>query len=186
MLMNFFRKRQEASKADPKDDIAQAYSLFREAFFCCYQGRYVDKAVLEDICQESFIALHKAIQNGKIQEGTPLHKYLFGIGRKMLWKYIEGQAKHPQTTIDDLPAWMDTDDSSEWMEMQIITREEVNFMEKICREVLDAYYVDRKNMQEIAEEYGYKNKQIAKNRKYLCLQELKKRLKERFSKEGLD
>ena len=43
-----------------------------------------------------------------------------------------------------------------------------------CKSLLEAFYMEKKNMQEIATEFGYTNAENAKNQKYKCLMRLKK------------
>ncbi|HMP88139.1 MAG TPA: sigma-70 family RNA polymerase sigma factor, partial [Lacibacter sp.] len=43
-----------------------------------------------------------------------------------------------------------------------------------CKSLLEAYYVQKKQMLEIAEHFGYTNADNAKNQKYKCLMRLKK------------
>jgi len=43
-----------------------------------------------------------------------------------------------------------------------------------CKSLLDAYYHQKKHMQDIATEFGYTNADNAKTQKYKCLMRLKK------------
>ena len=43
-----------------------------------------------------------------------------------------------------------------------------------CKGLLEAYYLQKKNMQEIADDFGYTNSANAKTQKYKCLMRLKK------------
>jgi DNA-directed RNA polymerase specialized sigma24 family protein len=43
-----------------------------------------------------------------------------------------------------------------------------------CKSLLEAYYLQKKNMQDIAVSFGYTNADNAKNQKYKCLMRLKK------------
>ena len=43
-----------------------------------------------------------------------------------------------------------------------------------CKSLLEAYYLQKRNMVEIAENFGYTNADNAKNQKYKCLVRLKK------------
>ena len=43
-----------------------------------------------------------------------------------------------------------------------------------CKSLLEAYYLQKQNMQEIAVNFGYTNAENAKNQKYKCLMRLKK------------
>ena len=52
-----------------------------------------------------------------------------------------------------------------------------NAMSKIgepCKSLLEAYYIQKKQMQQIAAEFGYTNADNAKTQKYKCLVRLKK------------
>ena len=43
-----------------------------------------------------------------------------------------------------------------------------------CKSLLEAFYIQRKNMSEIAGSFGYTNPDNAKNQKYKCLIRLRK------------
>ena len=43
-----------------------------------------------------------------------------------------------------------------------------------CKSLLEAYYLQKQNMQVIAASFGYTNADNAKNQKYKCLMRLKK------------
>lgn len=43
-----------------------------------------------------------------------------------------------------------------------------------CKSLLEAYYIQKKQMQQIADEFGYTNADNAKTQKYKCLVRLKK------------
>jgi RNA polymerase sigma factor (sigma-70 family) len=43
-----------------------------------------------------------------------------------------------------------------------------------CKSLLEAYYLEKRTMQEIAAGFGYTNADNAKNQKYKCLMRLKK------------
>jgi hypothetical protein len=43
-----------------------------------------------------------------------------------------------------------------------------------CKSLLEGYYIQKKDMQQLAEMFGYTNSDNAKNQKYKCLMRLKK------------
>jgi DNA-directed RNA polymerase specialized sigma24 family protein len=43
-----------------------------------------------------------------------------------------------------------------------------------CKSLLEAFYMQKRSMQEIASNFGYTNAENAKNQKYKCLMRLKK------------
>ena len=50
----------------------------------------------------------------------------------------------------------------------------INSLGEPCKSLLEAYYLEKKSMQEIALFFGYTNAENAKNQKYKCLVRLKK------------
>ena len=69
--------------------------------------------------------------------------------------------------------------------MEEITSEEVKKMREPCCSVLTLYYWDRKCMDEIATIMNYSNGDVAKNRKSLCIKELRRRVSFRLRAEGI-
>ena len=50
----------------------------------------------------------------------------------------------------------------------------MNSLGEPCKSLLEAYYIRKMDMQELAAEFGYTNADNAKNQKYKCLMRLKK------------
>jgi hypothetical protein len=50
----------------------------------------------------------------------------------------------------------------------------MNGLGEPCKSLLQAFYMDKKNMQDIAASFGYTNAENAKNQKYKCMVRLKK------------
>jgi hypothetical protein len=50
----------------------------------------------------------------------------------------------------------------------------MNSLGEPCKSLLQAFYINKQNMQEIAATFGYTNADNAKNQKYKCLIRLKK------------
>ena len=69
---------------------------------------------------------------------------------------------------------------------------EFNMMEKAmsglgepCKSLLEAFYMEKRSMQEIAASFGYTNAENAKNQKYKCLVRLKKLFFSQYKNESL-
>jgi DNA-directed RNA polymerase specialized sigma24 family protein len=56
----------------------------------------------------------------------------------------------------------------------LVMEQSLNNLGEPCRSLLKAYYLGKKNMVEIAVDFGYTNADNAKNLKYKCLMRLKK------------
>ena len=79
-------------------------------------------------------------------------------------------ANAPETiaTEDDLEMYEQRTEDFEMMEQAL------QHLGEPCKELLESYYIRKKNMSEIAKEFGYTNADNAKNQKYKCLMRLKK------------
>ena len=53
-----------------------------------------------------------------------------------------------------------------------------------CKSLLEAYYLQKRTMQEIADDFGYTNAANAKTQKYKCLMRLKKIFFTHYNKDG--
>jgi DNA-directed RNA polymerase specialized sigma24 family protein len=76
-----------------------------------------------------------------------------------------------ETTIqvdDEIEEHEKRNDEFEMMERAI------NSLGEPCKSLLEAYYLQKQNMQIIAANFGYTNADNAKNQKYKCLMRLKK------------
>ena len=60
-----------------------------------------------------------------------------------------------------------------WSTFEIMEKALISLGEP-CKSLLEAYYLQKQNMQVIAANFGYTNADNAKNQKYKCLMRLKK------------
>lgn len=179
------RKRMLPHPSD-EAEISRLYLLYREPFIA-FALKYFDydSDSAADVYQDSFLALYQNIRDGHItQLSASLKTYLFQIGKfKMMNRYR--QAKNQQTVdIRDDIGSIDSLYTDEQTSINAITLEEVYAMKEPCCSVLSLYYWERQSMEQIAHVLNYKNEQVAKNRKSLCLKKLKSALSFRFQKEG--
>jgi len=188
-MINPFRKQSDSSQADLEKRVDKMYLLYKKAFIYYYwKDNDIDKETLEEIYNDSFYILWKAIRNGKIKKtgDSSLKSFLFKTGWYKLLKHLEQENKKPDiTTVEKYPPFMDTDDSDEWMEKQNIVREVVNQMDELCKNILSLHYWQDKKMDEIAKIRNYKNGDVVKSKNYKCKSLLEKRLKEIFRIKGL-
>ncbi|MCD8080953.1 MAG: sigma-70 family RNA polymerase sigma factor [Bacteroides sp.] len=174
--------------AGKESDITFLYELYREEFI-----RFVvkdfsvsqDEAI--DVYQESFLALYRNVAQHKLTRLTSsLKTYLFRIGKNLLLKQCRQRKGEYLTGTADLPVDVPEEPGdAEWMRKQEIANRVIAGLEEPCHTVLTLYYWHRKSMKEIADTLRYKNDQVAKNKKGICLKKLKIVLLEQFKKEGL-
>ena len=130
-----------------------------------------------DIFQEVMIVLYEKVKTGAFELNCQLKTYLYSVGRR-LWLKRLGQM---QKLASEGGRFEETVPVEEDLEFHEQRNKDFRTMERAmqnigepCRSLLDAYYLQKKSMMEIAGSFGYTNADNAKNQKYKCLMRLKK------------
>lgn len=130
-----------------------------------------------DIFQEAMIVLYERSKNPEFELQCQLKTYLYSVCRRLwLKKLSQSQRYVPEINgADELVAVEDE------VEEQEKRNQEFQMMEKAllglgepCKSLLEAFYIQKKNMGDIASSFGYTNAENAKNQKYKCLIRLRK------------
>ena len=130
-----------------------------------------------DVFQEMMIVLYEKAGSGSFVLTSQLKTYIYSICRRLWLKRLQQQQKF----ISEINSLEETIPVEEELEMHEQQHGELMMMEKAmlslgepCKSLLEAYYLQKKNMTEIAGNFGYTNADNAKNQKYKCLMRLKK------------
>jgi RNA polymerase sigma factor (sigma-70 family) len=130
-----------------------------------------------DIFQEAMIVLYEKVRSGHFELNCQIRTYVYSVSRRLWLKRLQ-QLNRFAVPVDKLEAEVPVEDDLEEHER---VRDEFEVMEKAinglgepCKSLLEAYYLQKLNMQEIATHFGYTNADNAKNQKYKCLMRLKK------------
>ena len=130
-----------------------------------------------DIFQEAIIVLYEKSKSGSFELHAQLKTYIYAVCRR-LWlkklafnKKFSGDLSNAAETLateEDVDIYEHRTKDFELMENAL------SHLGEPCKELLESYYLRKKNMSEIAREFGYTNADNAKNQKYKCLVRLKK------------
>lgn len=134
----------------------------------------------EDIFQDGIVTLYNKIILNQLVLTSSFKTYMYSVCRN-LWlqklnkrKAIFDKLKDVEEYID-LPGDMLQEASVEEMEMQRIIQMHFLALPEECQKVL-RLFIQKVPSQEIAGIMGFKTDNYAKTRKYLCKQDLKKRV----------
>jgi len=129
----------------------------------------------KDVFQEAIIVLYEKVQTGSFELNCLIKTFVYSVSKRIWLKRLMQQNRF---TITDGHETVAVDDEVEDHEKR---NAEFNMMEKAlnglgepCKSLLEAFYIDKKSMQEIAARFQYTNSENAKNQKYKCLMRLKK------------
>ncbi|HVE60755.1 MAG TPA: sigma-70 family RNA polymerase sigma factor [Chitinophagaceae bacterium] len=130
-----------------------------------------------DIFQEAMIVLFQKVKSGSFELNCQIKTYIYSVSRRLWLKRLQQQNKF--NLSNDRPE--DVVIVEEEIEEQEKRNTEFDMMEKAmnnlgepCKTLLDAFYLKKKTMLEIATAFGYTNAENAKTQKYKCLVRLKK------------
>jgi len=131
----------------------------------------------KDIFQESMIVLYEKVRSGSFELNCLIKTYVYSVCRRLWLKRLQQMNRYAPA----LESLQDTVPVDEEIEENERINNEFEVMDKAisslgepCKSLLEAYYLEKKNMQEIALSFGYTNADNAKNQKYKCLMRLKK------------
>jgi RNA polymerase sigma factor (sigma-70 family) len=130
----------------------------------------------KDIFQEAIIVLYEKARSGTFELNCQIKTYVYSVCRRLWLKRL--QQANRFTEVGDIEAVISVEDDVDEHQKR---NTEFEMMDKAigslgepCKSLLEAYYLKKKNMQEIAFSFGYTNAENAKNQKYKCLVRLKK------------
>lgn len=130
-----------------------------------------------DIFQETMILLFEKAQSGNFELTSKLKTYVYSVCRRLWLKRLQQLQRFgaPVENLEEVaPVEEDIEDQERRNEAFGMMDKALSHLGEPCKSLLEAYYVQKKQMVEIAENFGYTNADNAKNQKYKCLMRLKK------------
>ena len=130
-----------------------------------------------DVFQEAMIVLYEKSRLPDFELHCQIKTFIYSVCRR-LWLKRLAQSKRFLPEINELDNTVPVEEDIEGQELR---NQEFQVMEKAlaglgepCKSLLEAFYLQKKNMSEIAGSFGYTNPENAKNQKYKCLMRLRK------------
>ena len=130
-----------------------------------------------DIFQETVIVLYEKAKTGSFELNCQLKTYVYSVSRRLWLKKLQQQQRYVPN-INGLDETVPVEDEIEGHSQR---HSEFQMMEKAllhlgepCRSLIEAFYLQKRNMTDIAGHFGYTNADNAKNQKYKCLMRLRK------------
>ncbi|MFN4284770.1 MAG: RNA polymerase sigma factor [Lacibacter sp.] len=130
-----------------------------------------------DIFQEAMILLYEKAGSPDFELNCKIRTYLYSVCRRLWLKRLQQANRYgsPVETLEDVvPVEEDLEEQENRNEAFQMMEKAMLHLGEPCKSLLEAYYVHKKQMAEIAEHFGYTNADNAKNQKYKCLMRLKK------------
>ncbi len=131
-----------------------------------------------DIFQEAMIVLYAKAQSAEFELTSQLKTYIYSVCRRLWLKKLNQMQRYSNGFSDKFEETIPVEEDIEHHEKKdadfALMEAALGKIGEPCKSLLDAYYVQKKHMQQIAVEFGYTNADNAKTQKYKCLMRLKK------------
>ena len=131
----------------------------------------------KDVFQEAMIVLYEKVRSGTFELNCQIKTYLYSVCRRLWLKRLQ-QLNRYSAPVDNLDALIPVEEEIEEHEQRNMEFDMMNkaigSLGEPCKSLLEAYYLEKGSMQDIATSFGYTNADNAKNQKYKCLVRLKK------------
>ena len=163
-----------------KNDSKAIESLYKSHFtmiqhFVLNNNGSFDDA--RDVFQEAIITLYEKVQNDSFVLSCQIKTYIFSICKNLWLKRLQQMGKYSSplsTEEESISVEADLEELEKKDAAFAIMNRALNSLGEPCKSLLEGYYLNKKGMQELAEDFGYTNADNAKNQKYKCLLRLKK------------
>ena len=130
-----------------------------------------------DVFQEAMIVLYEKARSGSFELNCQIKTYVYSVCRRLWLKRLQQMQKY----VPEMNGMDELVPVEEEVESQEKRNSDFQMMEKAlsslgepCKSLIEAFYIQKKSMTEIAGNFGYTNADNAKNQKYKCLMRLKK------------
>ena len=131
----------------------------------------------KDIFQEAMIVLYEKVRSGSFELNCQIKTYVYSVCRRLWLKRLQ-QLNRYSAPLGDTEQVVAVEEEIEGHEQRNaefeMMEKAINSLGEPCKSLLEAYYLQKQNMQVIAANFGYTNSDNAKNQKYKCLMRLKK------------
>jgi RNA polymerase sigma factor (sigma-70 family) len=131
----------------------------------------------KDIFQEAMIVLYEKVRSGTFELNCQIKTFVYSVSRRLWLKRLQQQNRYsaPGDSMENVVAVEEDLEEHDQRNTEFDMMEKaINNLGEPCKSLLEAYYLQKQNMQVIAANFGYTNADNAKNQKYKCLMRLKK------------
>ena len=130
-----------------------------------------------DVFQEAIVVLFEKVSAGNFVLQSKILTYLYSVSRRIWLKKLQRMQRFGHLIEDhdeQLAVEEDLDEQQRKDEAYNQMDKALSKLGEPCKSLIEAFYIQKKHMLEIANLFGYTNADNAKNQKYKCLMRLKK------------
>lgn len=160
---------------------AEREQLFKRLYVEAFPGvaRYIARRggtfeAATDIFQDAVIVYYEQLTGKGVSNKGREEAYVFGIARHLWSRHLRQQQK--EASLGDVAPY-EAKEQSQKEQHNILHY--ISETGKRCLDLLHAFYYDKKNMKDIATEFGLSGERSATVQKYKCLEKVRDMVKEK-------
>ncbi|MCB0838543.1 MAG: sigma-70 family RNA polymerase sigma factor [Bacteroidetes bacterium] len=164
---------------DCDEAMAYLYRMHVDKIVSFVVARNGSREEAKDVFQDSLVNLLIGVRKGKFEVKSTIGTYLYAISKNLWYRRFN------RSTMEDSykQANQKPDIGEETPEILLMGDDQKKMVDGLlgslktkCKEVL-LLWAQKFSMKEIADELGYQNDQVVRNKKNLCLKELKENVR---------
>ncbi|MGB0851143.1 MAG: RNA polymerase sigma factor [Bacteroidia bacterium] len=142
-----------------------------------------DENIVDDIMQESVIAVWKNVNKPNFLLQSKLSTYVMAIAKNLWYKELK---KRSRFKLVDETNHLEKGGEEMKMDLdQSVLHTIIKEMDETCRRLLSYFYFDGLSTKVIAEKLNFANANTVKSKKYQCFKKLQSTVTSKYSKEDL-
>ncbi|MFT4023207.1 MAG: sigma-70 family RNA polymerase sigma factor [Flavihumibacter sp.] len=178
--MHVDRAERELLKGLAEKDAAATETIYRKHYQMVQSmvlggNGSIDDA--RDVFQETMLVLYDKARNPAFELTCLLKTFIYSVARRLWLKRLQ-QMQKTGPALESIAETVSVEDDVEATENAetafSVMEKAMTGLGEPCKSLLSAFYLEKRNMAEIAGSFGYTNAENAKNQKYKCLTRLKK------------
>ena len=130
----------------------------------------------KDVFQEAMIVLLEKSRSANFELNCQIKTYVYSVSRRIWLKKLQQLNRYSSEveSVGTVPVEDDVEDHEKKDQEFVMMEKAIASLGEPCKSLIEAFYIQKRNMQDIASQFGYTNADNAKNQKYKCLMRLKK------------
>ena len=130
----------------------------------------------KDVFQEAMIVLLEKARSGNFELNCQIKTYVYSVCRRIWLKRLQQYNRYTnevESMVGTVPVEEDVEEYEKRDQEFAMMEKAIGSLGEPCKSLIEAFYIQKRNMQDIASQFGYTNADNAKNQKYKCLMRLK-------------
>lgn len=178
--MNLDSKEKELLKGLALGDKKAVETIYKENYNMV-QGLIINNngstQEAKDVFQEAMIVLLEKARSGNFELNCQIKTYIYSVCRRIWLKRLQQFNRYTgeiEGVVGSVPVEEDVEEYEKRDQEFVMMEKAIGSLGEPCKGLIEAFYIQKRSMQDIASQFGYTNADNAKNQKYKCLMRLKK------------